>query len=145
MSKHPLAGKPAPKESLVNIEMEDMMSSSIVMYVVEDNGGTNPAPVRIDLNAHETSEPDWQKANLASDFITYRVLFRFYHFTNSEEIDLWPVFYREILPFCSGPLSTGIGNLADEWGSLSLENPRHFGYGKIVFDNCGNTVIFARP
>lgn len=111
---------PSHRESLVNIDMAEATSSSIVLHIGEETDGASAAPVRIALDAHETSVPDWQKANLASDFVTYRVLFRFYHFTNSEEIDLWSVFSREILPFCSSPLS---GNLADAWADVCRDDP----------------------
>jgi len=108
------------RESLINIDMAEAVSSSIVLQIGEETDGASAVPVRIALDAHETPLPDWQKANLASDFVTYRVLFRFYHFTNSQEIDLWPVFLREILPFCSD-------NFADAWDDVSSDsnNPYH--------------------
>jgi len=107
---------PSHPESLINIDMAETLSSSIVLHIGEETDGTSASPVRIALDAHETPVPDLQKANLASDFVTYRVLFRFYHFTNSEEIDLWPVFLREILPFCSD-------NLADVWADIHSNDP----------------------
>jgi hypothetical protein len=111
---------PTHKESLANIDMAEAASSSIVLHIGEETDAASAEPVRIALDAHETPKPDWQKANRASDFVTYRVLFRFYHFTNSEEIDLWPVFLREILPFCHGRLSR---NLADAWADIYQEDP----------------------
>ena len=111
---------PSHKESLVNIDMDESDYSSIVLDIGEETDTTSATPVRIALNTHETINPLWQKANLASDFVTYRVLFRFYHFTNSEDIDLWSVFLREILPFCSNPLS---GNLVDEWADICRLDP----------------------
>lgn len=41
-----------------------------------------------------------EKGDLASDFITYRFFFGFSHFRNSDRYDLWPLFEKEILPFC---------------------------------------------
>ena len=37
--------------------------------------------------------------NLASEFISHRLLINFYNFRNSREIDLYPVFDRDIFPF----------------------------------------------
>lgn len=45
-------------------------------------------------------KPDILKADLASDFITYRFFFGFSHFRNSQKFNLWPLFEKEILPFC---------------------------------------------
>lgn len=111
---------PSHRESLVNIDKAEAATSSITLHIGEEVDAKSTVPVCIALDVHETSEPDLKKANLASDFVTYRVLFRFYHFNNSEEIDLWDVFSREILPFCSSPLS---GNLADDWIDLLSEDP----------------------
>ena len=106
-------------ENLINMDMAEDSTSSIVLHVGEEQDRESVVPVRIALDAHETPVPDWKKANLASDFITYRVLFRFYDFTNREEVDLWPVFSREILPFCSGQS----GNLADAWLEICGSDP----------------------
>lgn len=45
-------------------------------------------------------KPEILKADLASDFITYRFFFGFSHFRNSQKFNLWPLFEKEILPFC---------------------------------------------
>ncbi len=64
--------------------------------------------------------PDILKGNLASDFITYRILFSFYHFRNSQSIDLWPVFEQEMLPFCQG---TSVKDIAGLWKYLKEAKP----------------------
>ena len=70
---------------------------------------------------HDTkSDPDIKKANLASDFITYRVLSSFYQFRNSQAIDLWPVFEQEILPFAQGTSTMDIATL---WHRLKTSDP----------------------
>lgn len=40
-----------------------------------------------------------ENLNRYSDFLTHRLLINFYNFRNSQEIDLWKVFKREIFPF----------------------------------------------
>lgn len=70
---------------------------------------------------HDTHKvPDILKGNLASDFITYRILFSFYHFRNSQTIDLWPVFEQEMLPFCQG---TSVKDLASLWREIQEARP----------------------
>lgn len=41
------------------------------------------------------------EANLASDFINYKLLQNFYNVTHKEEINLWEVFIRDVFPFFS--------------------------------------------
>lgn len=70
---------------------------------------------------HDTKgDPDITKANLSSDFITYRVLSSFYQFRNSQAIDLWPVFEQEILPFSQG---TSTKDVAALWQKLKASKP----------------------
>lgn len=74
----------------------------------------------ISATQHETKDvPDITKANLASDFVTYRVLFDFYRFRHSERIDLWSVFESEILPFCFTP--GGASHLGEAWREIGNE------------------------
>jgi hypothetical protein len=62
---------------------------------------------------HDThQQPAILKGDLASDFITYRFFFGFSDFRNSEKFNLWPLFEKEILPFC---VSTGGDVPLDMW------------------------------
>jgi len=40
-----------------------------------------------------------QELNLASDFINYKLLHNFYNASHKQEVNLWPVFERDIFPF----------------------------------------------
>lgn len=40
-----------------------------------------------------------QELNQASDFINYKLLHNFYTATHEQEVNLWPVFERDIFPF----------------------------------------------
>lgn len=40
-----------------------------------------------------------EELNLSSDFVSHRLLINFYNFRNSNQINLFPVFYRDILPY----------------------------------------------
>ena len=46
-----------------------------------------------------TDKDELENLNRYSDFLTHRLLINFYNFRNSQEIDLWKVFKREIFPF----------------------------------------------
>jgi hypothetical protein len=61
---------------------------------------------------------------MASDFVTYRFFFGFSHFRNSQAFNLWPLFEREILPFC---VSTSSRVPEDLWRLIKHRNPNPWG------------------
>lgn len=62
-----------------------------------------------------------KKGRLASDFITYRVLYDFYTVREHNQINLWPIFYKEILPFC-------ISSNPDIYHEITLLIQRNFAH-----------------
>jgi len=76
---------------------------------------------RINQTDHGTkAQPVITKGDLASDFITYRFFFGFSDFRNSEKFNVWPLFKKEILPFC---VSTGGTVPLDSWKKIKSGNP----------------------
>ena len=69
-------------------------------------------------------QPAILKGDLASDFITYRFFFGFSHFRNSERFNLWPLFEKEILPFC---VSIGGPSPDDMWQRIRAGDPNPTG------------------
>ena len=64
-----------------------------------------------------TNKTELENLNRYSDFLTHRLLINFYNFRNSQEIDLWKVFTRDIFPFIYEDLDKGaetIENLVNE-------------------------------
>ena len=108
------------KENLVNIFCGQPDDAAISITLTEIATG-HAEKLTISKKQHETDTPEIKKINLASDFVTYRALFDFYNFTNSESVDLWPVFEKEILHFCVSPL--GI-NLYEAWIYLRDNDPQ---------------------
>lgn len=101
----------------IHADANDQAAAHITVSLQEN--GQPPSTYTISANQHETKDvPDITKSNLASDFVTYRVLFNFYSFRHSERINLWPVFETEILPFCYTP---GGANrpLGDAWREIN--------------------------
>ena len=77
----------------------------------------------ISKDIHETyKNPEIVKAELASDFITYRFIFGFSHFRGSEKFDLWPLFEKEILPFCVSP-TEGSTTPLEHWKRIESGDP----------------------
>ncbi len=67
-------------------------------------------------------KPEIWKANLASDFITYKFCFGFSDFKNSQKFNLWPLFEKEILPFCVST-STQPQSPLEWWMRIKPANP----------------------
>ncbi len=63
-----------------------------------------------------------KEAAHASDFVNYRILSRLYDFSNRDQIDLFPLFEKEILMFMDFPveLTPGVSRVSDWW--LFLKN-----------------------
>lgn len=94
---------PATPENLLNIyeQKETTPKPGEIALTLRDTATRNDTTYRISQADHGTfQQPTILKGDLASDFITYRFFFGFSHFRNSEEFDLWPLFEKEILPFC---------------------------------------------
>ena len=86
-------------ENLLNVH-EPWNKASYIKLVLTDNKkkiytlnnkGLSPTDVR--------QRPVISEMNLASEFISHRLLINFYNFRNSKEIDLYQVFERDIFPF----------------------------------------------
>lgn len=98
----------APRPGEIALTVRDMVSERDTTYrISEEDHGTFNVPAIL-------------KADLASDFITYRFFFGFSHFRYSEEFNVWPLFEKEILPFC---VSTGGASPLDMWLRIRNGDP----------------------
>lgn len=131
--------EPNPRPSEIAVTLRDMATKTDTTYRIgrDPNGET----------IHGThQQPAILKGDLASDFITYRFFFGFAHFRNSKELNLWPLFEEEILPFC---VSTG-GNIPlERWQSIKSETPNPWNYkglaGTHAYDSfIADTKAFAK-
>ncbi len=114
---------PDDKNCLLNIyaTKDDRERAHITLTLREGRDGFEK-PYRISFDRHETlNAPEITKANVASDFLTYRILLDFYHFRHSEGINLWSVFESEILPFCH-VVGQAEGRLGVVWAGLLKEH-----------------------
>lgn len=104
-------GEETPKPGEIAITMRDGETQADTSY-------------RISQSQHETNnQPIINKGNLASDFITYRFFFGFSDFKNSEKFNIWPLFEKEILPFC---VSTSGNSPLTYWNAIKFENPNPY-------------------
>ncbi|RTU80475.1 hypothetical protein DY980_34285, partial [Pseudomonas aeruginosa] len=117
---------PGTQENLLNIheQKEEQPKSGEIALTLREEATRNDTTYRISQSNHGTfNQPTILKGDLASDFITYRFFFGFSHFRNSQAFDLWPLFEKEILPFC---VSTSGGNPLQMWDAIkfAMPNPR---------------------
>lgn len=90
------------KDSLVNkFSLSDANNTaSIKITFSDDNGGQ----ITHITSAHDVSTigiKEMKEAQTASDFLNYRYLSRMYDFRNSEDIDIFPVFEKDLFKFIS--------------------------------------------
>ena len=138
---------PANPQNLLNIHEKDPAAKpGEIALTLRDVATKNDTTYRISQADHGThNQSPILKGDLASDFITYRFFFGFSDFRNSEKFNLWPLFEKEILPFC---VSTGGVVPLDAWRLIKEENPNPGNYsGPAGTDAFGtfhrNTTAFA--
>ena len=129
---------PAEPQNLLNLheQKEPAPKRGEIALTLRDTATRNDTTFRISQADHGThNQPAILKGDLASDFITYRFFFGFSHFRNSQAFDLWPLFEKEILPFC---VSTSGGNPLQMWDAIkfAIPNPRGLSgvAGKSAYD-----------
>lgn len=137
---------PDADERLLNLHEDPAITPGRIELTLREIATASEAAIAISQTDHEThNRPLILRGNLASDFITYRFFFGFSHFRNSEHFDLWPLFEKEILPFC---VSTSGDSPLAQWRmiELGLPNPLRLKgvAGNNAFDRFGHaTQVFA--
>ncbi|MCU7960322.1 MAG: ATP-binding protein [gamma proteobacterium symbiont of Bathyaustriella thionipta] len=112
---------PDNPENLLNIHEDAASKPGEIALTLRDTATRNDTTYRISQADHGTfNQPAILKGNLASDFITYRFFFGFSDFSNSEKFNIWPLFEKEILPFC---VSTGGNVPLDVWNAIKSGDP----------------------
>ncbi len=114
---------PANPQNLLNLheQKESTPKPGEIALTLRDTTTRNDTTYRISQADHGTfNQPPILKGDLASDFITYRFFFGFSHFRNSEKFDIWPLFEKEILPFC---VNTGGQSPLDMWRKIKSGDP----------------------
>ena len=87
-------------QSLRNVFADDDEDSFVELTTINEHGNTETHTISSDIiNTNKDSNTLIQELNQASDFINYKLLHNFYTATHKQEINLWPVFERDIFPF----------------------------------------------
>lgn len=116
---------PVNNQSLVNIHVPAPENRTAFIKLTLKGDGQEEI-FEVSNTKHQTkNSPVIAKANLASDFITYRFFFKFADFRNSQDFDIWALFEREILPFCRTTSGT---DLNSEWLAILSDQPDNQGH-----------------
>lgn len=117
-------GDTATNQTLKNIYAEEGEEAFIEIQINENAGDVRT--LRIDENnfptrpANNGNDTSIQELNLGSDFINYKLLHNFYNASHKNEINLWPVFEKDIFPF----MTRGTTNWMDYIKNATLNVPR---------------------
>jgi AAA15 family ATPase/GTPase len=109
--KH-VASNKGTHQTLKNVFMDENEDSFIKLTSIDtDTKHEETFTISHDLiNTNDDANTLIQELNLASDFINYKLLHNFYRASHKQEVNLWPVFERDILPF----LTEGTQNWLDD-------------------------------
>jgi len=110
-------------QTLRNVFMDADENSYIKLTAIDtDNGHEQTYTISHDvINTNKETDTLIQELNIASDFINYKLLHNFYRASHKQEVNLWPVFERDIFPF----LTEGTKNwLQDIIKLQTLDVPR---------------------
>jgi energy-coupling factor transporter ATP-binding protein EcfA2 len=112
---------PAGSQNLLNIHEDATKIPGEIAVTLRDTATKIDTTYRISQADHGTYQQSAiLKGDLASDFITYRFFFGFSDFKNSQKFNVWPLFEKEILPFC---VSTGGKVPLDCWNFIKSGEP----------------------
>lgn len=117
---------PTNAQNLLNIHEQEEVSPKPgeIALTMRDIATKIDTTYRINQTDHGTRrQPVIEKGDLASDFITYRFFFGFSDFSNSEKFNIWPLFEKEILPFC---VSTGGTVPLQGWKGIKSGDPNPY-------------------
>lgn len=111
------------EKSLVNIHEDDDEKSFVKISLQKPHADNKN--FTISKNTIDTNKEDKiiANANLASDFINYKYLFRFFNFLHKEHIDLFSLFEYEIFHILDKD-GVNLGNLWNEILELNKHKPR---------------------
>ena len=104
-------------QNLINrfINDSDKADVFVSLDIKDENSRVEQYRISNDIiNTNQQDNTQIFEANSTSDFINYKLLSRFYDFRNSEEMNIWNLFEKEILEY----ITIDNKNLKKSWDSL---------------------------
>lgn len=99
--KNYVEGDKRTHQSLKNVFMDEAEDAHIKLTSIDTATGleVNYTISHETINTNEEDDTLIQELNVASDFINYKLLHNFYRGSHKNEVNIWPVFERDIFPF----------------------------------------------
>lgn len=102
-------------EAFIKLTSIDMETRREDIYTISNNI----------INTNNDADTLIQELNLASDFINYKLLHNFYSGSHKQEVNLWPVFERDIFPFLTeGTMNWLTDIIQEKTGNVPVTNGR---------------------
>lgn len=110
--KNYLASNKETHQTLKNVFMDEAEDAYIKLTSIDtETNRENIYTISHDtINTNNDDDTIIKELNIASDFINYKLLHNFYRASHKQEVNLWPVFERDIFPF----LTDGTKNWLDD-------------------------------
>jgi len=122
-------GDRSTHQSLKNVFEPHEEDSYIKITTIDDASVKTIYTISHDvINTNGNGDTSVQELNLASDFINYKLLHNFYKGSHKQEVNLWPVFERDIFPF----LTEGTQNWLEDIIKKQTKNVPKTPTGKTV-------------
>lgn len=104
-------------QNLINrfINDSDKADVFVSLEIKDENSRIEQYRISNDIiNTNQANNTQIFEANTTSDFINYKLLSRFYDFRNSEDMNIWDLFEKEILEY----ITIDSKNFKKSWDSL---------------------------
>ncbi|CAA0225740.1 AAA family ATPase [Tenacibaculum maritimum] len=131
--KNYIEGDKRTHQSLKNVFMDEAEDAHIKLTSIDTETGleVNYTISHDTINTNEDDDTLIQELNVASDFINYKLLHNFYRGSHKNEVNIWPVFERDIFPF----LFDGTQNWLEDIIKAPTRDVPRTNSGKVVSQN----------
>ena len=114
-------------QTLKNVFVDDAEDSYIKLTAIDtETSQEDTYTISHDvINTNNDVDTIIQELNLASDFINYKLLHNFYRASHKQQVNLWPVFERDIFPFF---FDIANRNIIEKWQTECTKIKNYDGY-----------------
>ena len=114
-------------QTLKNVFVDDAEDSYVKLTAIDtETSQEDTYTISHDIiNTNSDDDTIIQELNLASDFINYKLLHNFYRASHKQQVNLWPVFERDIFPFF---FDIANRNIIEKWKTECTKIKNYDGY-----------------
>lgn len=141
-------------QNLINRFVSDNEKDDVFLSLVIEDKNKITESFKISrnlINTNLTENTNIKKANSTSDFINYKLLSRFYDFRNSEDMDIWDLFEKEILEYITiddknfkkswDSLKDGLDKIGNSYPAMTTQTYKNFEEKLNIFNSDMNNFL----